>query len=177
MDEIIKISDAPSETEFSSIGDKIVHYASSIQITESNEFVRAAELRRMACNIARNVEEFFKPLKTAAYQSHKAITKREADILSRITEGIDILDCKIVEYKNESELPVPDVDKISYRETVDVVIEDMYDLIAWAAQDRSRVDYLLPNVKALRELAHASDKYYAVPGTRRTTKTSLVQGR
>lgn len=71
--------------------------ATSAMVTSENAktlLVRNAEENAEACDFLqeiaaaiKGVEEFFRPMKDAAYKAHKAITSRETEILSKLKEA------------------------------------------------------------------------------------------
>lgn len=77
------------EEEFSETALTLYEQALSIQVTDKPTYTAAGEFGKSLKELEKKIVDYFAPLKKAAHEAHKAITKREADELSPVREAMD----------------------------------------------------------------------------------------
>lgn len=65
--------------------------ALSIKVVDQPTFEQAGIFGKSLKELEKKITDFFAPLKKAAHEAHKAITKKEADELSPVKEAMDTL--------------------------------------------------------------------------------------
>lgn len=65
--------------------------ASSLVITDQTSYAAAGEVGKSLKSLQKEIEDYFAPMKKAAHDAHKAITKKETDELAPVKEAIDIV--------------------------------------------------------------------------------------
>lgn len=77
--------------------------ATAIKVTNVTTYTSAGELGKSIKELRTRIVEYFKPLKEAAHQAHKAITTREAEELRPVDEALNILRLAMNKFNEEQE--------------------------------------------------------------------------
>lgn len=77
----------PEEIEVQSM--TLYEQALTIKVCDQPTFAAAGEFGKSLKELEKKIVDFFAPLKKAAHEAHKAITKKEADELSPVREAMD----------------------------------------------------------------------------------------
>lgn len=94
---------ALKEQEFSSSALTLKETATSITVSNQNEYESATIAMKQIKEGAGKITDFFKPLKEAAHAAHKAITSKEAEVLAPLKEADLIIRAKMSDYLTEQE--------------------------------------------------------------------------
>lgn len=65
--------------------------ASALVITDQISYAAAGEVGKALKSLQKEIEDYFAPMKKAAHDAHKAITKKESDELAPVKEAMDIV--------------------------------------------------------------------------------------
>ena len=65
--------------------------ATSLTITDQTSYAAAGEVGKALKSLQKEIEDYFAPIKKAAHDAHKAITKKESDELAPVKEAIEIV--------------------------------------------------------------------------------------
>ena len=91
----------PEEIEVQSM--TLYEQALTIKVTDQPTFAAAGEFGKSLKELEKKIAAFFAPLKKAAHEAHKAITKKEADELSPVREAMDTVRKTMNEFLQEQE--------------------------------------------------------------------------
>lgn len=144
--------------------------AQAIKIADKESFASAGELGKGMKELRAKVVEYFKPLKDAAYKSHKAITAKEAEELKPIDEAITILRDAMNAFTRE-------------QERLRRIEQERLDAIANEKAAKEREKLLNQAVKAeakgnddrAEELLEKAEHVYAAPVTAEPTIAKTIQ--
>jgi hypothetical protein len=65
--------------------------ATALTVSDQQTYTAAGELGKGLKALEKKITEYFAPMKKAAHEAHKAITKKESDELAPVTEAIEIV--------------------------------------------------------------------------------------
>ena len=91
----------PKEIEVQSM--TLYEQALTIKVTDQPTFAAAGEFGKSLKELEKKIVDFFAPLKKAAHEAHKAITKKEADELSPVREAMDTVRKTMNDFLQEQE--------------------------------------------------------------------------
>ena len=91
------------EQEFESKTMTLYEQAYSVKVVDQGTYETAGNLASVLKGLAKQIAEYFQPLKESAHAAHKAITQREAKELSPIKEALDLLRDSMNTYLREQE--------------------------------------------------------------------------
>lgn len=91
----------PEEIEVQSM--TLYEQALTIKVVDQPTFAAAGEFGKSLKELEKKIVDFFAPLKKAAHEAHKAITKKEADELSPVREAMDTVRKTMNDFLQEQE--------------------------------------------------------------------------
>lgn len=77
--------------------------AMSIVVTDNASYLLAGEMLSAIKRLKKNIEEYFKPLKSSAHNAWKQICTRESEEIAKLTPAIDHIDKQMTTWNIEQE--------------------------------------------------------------------------
>lgn len=77
--------------------------ATTLVVTDQQTYMAAGEVGKALKSLEKEITDYFAPMKKAAHDAHKAITKKESDELAPVKEAMDIVRKTMNAYAQEQE--------------------------------------------------------------------------
>jgi len=161
-----------TETEFTETAMTLYEQALAIQVTDKPTYTAAGEFGKTLKDLERKIVDYFAPLKKAAHEAHKAITKRETDELSPVREAMDCVRRSMNKYLADVEAARLKAEEALRKEAEERARKEQERLLAQAAKAEEKG----LNDRA-EELMEKAENVYVAPVTVErdvTVKTDTV---
>jgi hypothetical protein len=89
--ESAKVISINPEAELEQKSLTLYEQATSLSITDQRSYAAAGEVGKSLKALEKEITDYFAPMKKAAHDAHKAITKKESDELGPVKEALDIV--------------------------------------------------------------------------------------
>lgn len=134
--------------------------ALSIQVVDQDTFKAAGEFGKSLKELEKKIVDFFKPLKEAAHQAHKAITRKEAEELSPVKEAMDTLRLSMNKFLQEQERIRQEEERKARLAAAEAARKEEERLLALAAKAEEK-----GKVEKAEELLERAENVYVAPVT------------
>lgn len=89
--EAAKVISINPEAELEQKSLTLYEQATSLSITDQRSYAAAGEVGKSLKALEKEITDYFAPMKKAAHDAHKAITKKESDELAPVKEAMDVV--------------------------------------------------------------------------------------
>lgn len=148
----------PEEIEVQSM--TLYEQALTIKVVDQPTFAAAGEFGKSLKELEKKIVDFFAPLKKAAHEAHKAITKKEADDLSPVREAMDTVRKTMNDFLQEQERIRREEERKARLAAEEAARKEQERLLAQAAKAEEK-----GKAEKAEELLEQAENVYVAPVT------------
>lgn len=143
-----------------------------IEISNDNEYKNLCELLKKVKSKEKEIKEFFKEPKAAAYRNHKEISSMEKEHLERLSNFENLAKKRIGEYQLKLEETITVDNPLTIPEVKGISSQDVY---KWEVIDESKIprEYLQVNEKLINQIIKQTNGSFEIPGIKITKEKSI----